>query len=230
MSKNHSPEEIYRRGQQKTAVLSASAKLRHTFETTFAKQSNLRELRRRRIQARENRIVKLIEANKFGNDATEKTITKNLLPKEDIKMLDAFWDTGSQFFKKYVSATVPRATQKLRSISSDWWVKFAKHPRLAFASAALLGGIISFNLIRGSFNYSKNQESEAIPKNYQKGYDLINEYTSDFGSPSKASVVTRSLTPYVSSPRRAIITSTRNIINSNIALSAHKNALGHMRY
>jgi hypothetical protein len=92
----------------------------------------------------------------------------------------------------------------------------------------LIGGVAAVNLIRGSV-VNRSQQS-AIPKEYERGYDLINEYTSNFGSPVKASVVTRVLVPYVSSVRRAVIKNVEGIMKSNPALVAANNAIGHTRY
>jgi hypothetical protein len=224
-----SPTDYYIQAKKIFAVRNANARLRQNIETMYLKQPNTRELRRTNIRKHKKKIVTAVRKNIFGDLATKKAIVKGFTPKSEHVMLDAFWDVGSQFFKQYVSATVPKVTQELKSISSEWWTKFTKHPKLAFAAGALLGGVVSFNLIRGVYNHAIGAES-TIPKNYQKGYDLISEYTSDFGSPVSSSVVTRTLVPYVSSPRRARITSTNAVINSNAALSTHKNAIGHTRY
>jgi hypothetical protein len=215
-----------------TKVYEQGARTRHIFEKEEQK-TPINE--QRRVKTRKNKPTakRIYKEKVFGTKAVHKAIKKNSLPKtpelsKDIAMLDAFWDTSSQFFKKYVSANVPKATQSLKSISSKWWTTFAKHPKLSFAAIGVIGGVTAFNLIRGSF--ADKRQSTAIPKEYERGYDLINEYTSNFGSPVKASVVTRALVPYISSVRRAIIKNVDGIMKSNPALVSANNAIGHTRY
>lgn len=71
----------------------------------------------------------------------------------------------------------------------------------------------------------------AIPREYDRGYDLIQERLTDFGSPVKLSKAAgKTLRPYVSSVRRGTMTTVDATIRKNIALSQYRNAIGHGRY
>jgi hypothetical protein len=225
-------EFYYSNAKSKAEVYNLGPRIRHFCEKEASKFNN-RETRRERIKLERIKTKRATKAKVMGTDAVEKTVVKGLLPKgpeisKDIAMLDAFWDTSSQFFKTYVSATVPKVTQSLKTLSSEWWTKFAKHPKLSFAAMGVIGSVAAVNLIRGSV--ANKEQRSAIPREYERGYDLINEYTSNFGSPVKASVVTRALVPYVSSVRRAIVKNIDGIMKSNPALVSANNAIGHTRY
>jgi len=98
--------------------------------------------------------------------------------------------------------------------------------------------INSFNKIRPRFNptnISNNRPdyrgSSYIPEKYSRGYDTIKESLTDFGSKVKLNKVSSkvNVTPY-NTTRNAFKTSVNSIINSNLALNAHNNAINHTRY
>ena len=219
--------------KQVTSVYAAGARLRWNIEENFNKTSGTVY----KSQGKINTLIKRQrKAKELMDSSVKRTTVKNMLPKDPTKktaaefeMLDQMFDAVSQFYRQHVSSVVSRATSALKGIGSDWWLAFSKHPKLTFAGVMAAGGVVSFNMVRGAFT-EKDKDEGVIPKNYRRGYDLISEYTSDFGSPVKASVITRALNPYISSIRKGLVKSVNSLINSNEALSSSKNAIGHTRY
>lgn len=79
--------------------------------------------------------------------------------------------------------------------------------------------------IAGSFN------GPVIPNEYERGYDLIQERLTDFGSPVKLSKAAgKSIRQYHSSVRSGTLSTVESITRRNIALNQHRHAIGHRRY
>jgi hypothetical protein len=70
-----------------------------------------------------------------------------------------------------------------------------------------------------------------IPKHYDKGYDILKENMTDFGSPVHLlKTAMKTITPYYSTVRKSITSSVNTITNKNLALFLSKHAIGHTRY
>jgi len=86
--------------------------------------------------------------------------------------------------------------------------------------------LVSFN----PYQFSARQ-SAYLPGSYRRGFSEIKELTTDFGSRVHLDkTITKKLMTAINSTRNGFRTNTNAIINRNIALSAHKNAINHMRY
>jgi hypothetical protein len=71
----------------------------------------------------------------------------------------------------------------------------------------------------------------AIPKHYERGYDVMKETMTDFGSPvDLQKTASKTITPYHSSTRRSITTTVKTLTDKNIALFSSKHAINHTRY
>ena len=92
-----------------------------------------------------------------------------------------------------------------------------------------VGGALAFSLVGKITSFSSEP---VIPKKYERGYDILEENLTDFGSPvNLLKAATRStIVPYYSSVRKGVITSTRTIQEKNLALFLNKNAIRHTRY
>lgn len=136
---------------------------------------------------------------------------KSALPMNE--EITRFFDHG----KRLVEGS--RAGQILSKIFEKPWAR-----RTAFIGA----GLYAFNLIEKNSNF---MPSPAIPDHYDQGYDLIKETMTDFGSPvSLAKTASKTLTPYFSTVRKSITTTTRSITEKNLALFSNKHAIRHTRY
>jgi hypothetical protein len=70
-----------------------------------------------------------------------------------------------------------------------------------------------------------------LPKKDKHGYDVMTETLTDFGSPVKLlKTASKIITPYYSSVRKGVITTTGAITNKNMSLYLSKRAIGHTRY
>jgi len=79
--------------------------------------------------------------------------------------------------------------------------------------------------IAGSFN------GPVIPREYDRGYDMIQERLTDFGSPVKLSKAAgKSLRQYHSSIRAGTLTTVESMTRKNISLNQYRHAIGHRRY
>jgi hypothetical protein len=218
------PPKVGFNGQvEQIEVISKNLNRAKKVESRLPKVNDPAKARYKDVERFPRRARFLAKKNAIAESAAKEVI------KTDAQKLDSQLNATLGMIHKYISPTVTKATQSLKSVSSEWLMKFSKHPKLAFAAGSVIGGVTAFNLVRGAFSRKDNNEL-AIPKYYRRGYDLINEYTSDFGSPVKAAVITRALIPYVSSTRRGMIKSVNSVTKSNIALAAHDNAIGHTRY
>ena len=119
---------------------------------------------------------------------------------------------------KKAQDVIKAASTKL--ISNKW-------ARNAAVSAVV---ILAFNTMRDLFSRGIGSNKPAIPREYERGYDIINSY-GDFGSPVKLDKVTsKTITPYYSTVRKAPYTTVRSTIDTNLALSSHASAIRHASY
>ncbi len=124
---------------------------------------------------------------------------------------------------------VKKATSVPQIINTSKLMKFSK-TKIGKGGIMAAIGIVGWNLSQHFFKSVSNPQP-AIPRNYERGYDIINESTTDFGSPVRlASAANKTITPYKSSVRRGFNTTTRAIRDSNAALHLSDNAIRHHHY
>jgi hypothetical protein len=146
-----------------------------------------------------------------------KPLTGKSLFKSDLKMVWNAALTAGEIFKKVKGSAV---AQSKKMWSSKWGRRGIKG----------VGGIVAFNLISGGLSKLLSPQ-RAIPDEYERGYDLISETFTDFGSPIKLQkAAAKVLRPYHSSQRTALNTTVESVINHNYALASSKRAIGHTRY
>ena len=125
---------------------------------------------------------------------------------------------ATQHIKKLAEGSV--AGQKLLKLSQHKWFR-----RSVIGVAAAVG----LSLLEKGMNSFNPQP--AIPKSYERGYDIMNETMTDFGSPIKLSKTTsKIITPYYSSSRRSVTTTTNSVTNRNLSLALSNKAISHTRY
>lgn len=113
-----------------------------------------------------------------------------------------------------------KASKTLTTLASKKWLK----PSLYGIGAILVASLIEKTL-------SGFTPTPAIPKNYERGYDIMEETMTDFGSPIKLlKAASKIITPYYSSVRKGIVTNTDTTIDRNLSLYLSKNAIRHNRY
>lgn len=116
------------------------------------------------------------------------------------------------------------------------WLNKGHNKKFAIAAGIIGAAMFAYNNITNSghkkvISSIKGEYGSIIANKYQRGYDTIKEYMTDFGSPLHlAKTASKTITPYLSSTRRGVITTTNAITNSNQALFASKRAIGHHRY
>lgn len=124
---------------------------------------------------------------------------------------------------------VKKGAATLQRINAGKLMNLAR-TKIGKGGMVLAAGIIGWNLIQHSVKNLFNPQP-AIPRNYDRGYDLLKENLTDFGSPVKlAKTANKTITPYKSTVRKAINTTTKSVTNSNVALALHNNAIKHHHY
>jgi len=125
----------------------------------------------------------------------------------------------SRFFNKLTKES------KIGKTAADLFKKSWAR-KVAGSIAITLAVNLGIGAIRHSF-FPK----PVIPDEYERGYDIMDEYLTDFGSPLNLAKSTHKiLRPYYSTPRSSFKTTVNSVIDRNGALRAHKNAIGHTRY
>lgn len=94
------------------------------------------------------------------------------------------------------------------------------------------GATIAFQFaIQGLSRAIGSFSGPVIPEHYDRGYDVIRDNMTDFGSPLKLSKAAQKvIAPYKSTVRKATYTSVASTVRKNISLSQAANAIGHRRY
>jgi len=129
------------------------------------------------------------------------------------------FQSASRFVKKVRDES--KIGAKTKAVLKNRWFRGA---------AGSVGLAIGFNLAIGLVQKTFFPKP-AIPDEYEKGYDILDEYLTDYGSPlNLAKAAHKALRPYYSSVRSSLYTTTDAVINHNIALTSAKNAIGHTRY
>jgi len=135
--------------------------------------------------------------------------------------------TLTQNFNK--GAVVPKAAATLERVKSWDIMKFGK-TKIGKGGLVAAAGIIGWNMIQHTIKSALTPQP-AIPRNYDRGYDTLNENFTDFNSPvNLAKAANKTITPYKSAVRRGTYTTSRSVIDSNIALKMSKNAIKHHHY
>lgn len=137
---------------------------------------------------------------------------------------------GKEFFIKNVNVTSLSQNIKKLFEGNEFGRRVSK---IAGSKWGKFGIKTSLVMFAGSFIYGaiRPKQENTIPKNYERGYALMNETLTDFGSPVKLDKAAQKvIVPYYSSIRNNIMTSTSAITNNNIALAMSKKAIGHTRY
>lgn len=135
--------------------------------------------------------------------------------------------TYAQYFNR--TAVVTKATQTLQKVIPEKFMNLAR-TKIGKGGLILSAGIVGWNLLSRHFS-GPGPAQPAIPRKWDRGYDIIQEHMTDFGSPVKLhKAANKIITPYKSSVRRATYTTTGAILNDNVALSNSHNAINHHRY
>lgn len=161
---------------------------------------------KRRTEARKAREIK---------DVLDKsTMSGRQKLKQDVGNLYA---TSRNLFEMYK----PKVTLKAQELWSNKWFR---------RGAKGVGGVLAFNLLAGGIRRLVTP-NRPIPEQYDRGYDVLKEYMTDFGSPLHlAKAAQKSLRQYHSTTRRALNTTVESVISKNYALASSRNAIGHTRY
>ncbi|MCK9429419.1 MAG: hypothetical protein M0R17_05405 [Candidatus Omnitrophica bacterium] len=139
------------------------------------------------------------------------------------------YDKAALRINEYVSTTSNKTRKLLegnkagRLLTQIANKKYGKHILIA------AGTLLASSLI-GKITQYKSEP--VIPKNYDRGYDIMNETLTDFSSPvNLLKATTRSnIMPYYSSVRKGTVTSVRSVQERNLSLFLNKHAIGHTRY
>lgn len=109
--------------------------------------------------------------------------------------------------------------------------QFIKNPWVKRVAGIGLS-VVAYNMASSGLKRVFGQnENKAIPDEYERGYDIISENITDFGSPVNLSkAAQKTITPYYSTVRKAVYTNVNTVINSNLSLTLSKKAIGHTRY
>lgn len=120
--------------------------------------------------------------------------------------------------KKLIEGT--KAGQAITKIASKPWVK---------RSLFIGGSIAALSMVEKAM--TTFNPKPAIPEHYEKGYDVMRQTMTDFGSPvNLLKTASKTITPYYSTVRKSITTTTKTVTDRNIALFNSKNAIRHTRY
>lgn len=126
-------------------------------------------------------------------------------------------------------AVVEKATATLQRINSSKLMNLAR-TKIGKGGMIAAAGIIGWNLAQHTLK-SVMMPQPAIPRNYERGYDLIKEQMTDFGSPvNLAKAANKVIQTNKSTVRRGVYTTTRAVRNRNLALSLSDNAIRHHQY
>lgn len=127
------------------------------------------------------------------------------------------------------SVVKEKSAATLHHISSSKLMNLARS-KIGKGGLVAAAGLVGWNLIQHSIK-AATMPSPAIPRNYDRGYDILRNNMTDFGSPVKlAKAAAKIITPYKSAVRRGTYTTCRSVRNKNIALRMSDNAIGHHKF
>ena len=90
--------------------------------------------------------------------------------------------------------------------------------------------VVGLNMMRASIKHFSGRDRQRLPEDYDRGYDVLRESITDFGSPHKAKVAHKTMMPYYSTERKSRHTTVESMIAKNPALALSRQAIGHGRY
>lgn len=125
-----------------------------------------------------------------------------------------------------------KSTGKRFNLESPFMIKAKSYLGKKWVRRGLIGvgAVIGFNLVRDRIARAF-APSRAIPEEYERGYDNIDEQLTDFGSPlNLAKAAHKVIVPYYSTVRSSLRTNVNTVLNHNLALRLSRNAIGHTRY
>lgn len=163
-----------------------------------------------------------------------KDATKDIAPKVNLSMQSAreAWKRTSkgildfrpnvtqatQHIKQLMEGNA--AGQKLLKLSQNKWFR---------KSVVGVGVAVGLSMLKNTLNGF--DPKPVIPSSYDRGYDVMNQTMTDFGSPVKlAKTAAKIITPYYSSVRKGVVTTTKAVTNKNLSLALSSKAIGHTRY
>ena len=141
----------------------------------------------------------------------------------------AKWRSSKTYIKTWAKESViPFATQELKHLNENIIMRFSKST-WGKTSAKIGFGLLGIYMVKGIWDRLHGDGQNHVQRRYKRGYHLLKEELTDFGSPvnlgKTASMV---LMPYHSSTRSGMITTVRSTIESNQMLSTK--AINHTRY
>lgn len=126
-------------------------------------------------------------------------------------------------------AVVEKATASLQRIKSSTLMNLAR-TKIGKGGLIVAAGLVGWNLIQHAIK-SIGPVQPAIPRNYERGYDLIKESTTDFSSPvNLAKAANKVIKTNKSAVRRGVYTNTRAVRDRNMSFYLHDNAIRHHHY
>lgn len=136
------------------------------------------------------------------------------------------------------------ATFGTKGIKDEFIPKFIKNSKYYGKASVILKNkwarrgiqiglsIAIFNITRSALDkITKPFQQPVIPEHYDKGYDIIRENMTDFGSPINLARAThKQINQYHSTSRKTTYTTVDTVKNNNLALRASKRAIRHTEY
>jgi len=170
-----------------------------------------------------------------------KNVIQSSTVKATLNAADIKGEKTLSALEKLVSDGKIKVAAELKSASNSFTKLVGKRPIVSKVVVGSAIALISFNFIKNKVNRLFSQDTSQrkspygliepiIPDYYNRGYDSIKENLTDFGSPVKSTVAQKTITPYKSSVRRAVKTTTNSVMRKNMALTMHSNAIQHNRY
>lgn len=181
--------------------------------------------RRKRYVTEQLERTRMLNAQKAIKTA-EKKLETNFVKKETVERIkenvDVLQKAIDSKAKENLIKDTKGAVQLAKAFFKNPWTKRV----LAMGTA-----VVAFNLVSTAISKIYRPESRAIPEEYSRGYDILRDNMTDFGSPlSSARAAQKTITPYYSTVRNAMYTTVNSTINKNYSLMASKNAIKHTRY
>ena len=164
----------------------------------------------------------------------KENVLKNVIEEKRYEEWETYVKNPTRNLSKDIKAVLEKGQQSVKSFFKDG--DFARKTKLfwsknRWARGAAKGLATTLALNLGLSLIRKTFQGPAIPSEYEKGYDIISSYATDFGSPLKLSKAAhKALRPYHSTVRNSIRTNVNAVINKNMALYSNQTAIGHMRY
>jgi len=151
------------------------------------------------------------------HDIAKKPVTKKSVTKifKNNPSMANFNKTLSTFLKNNKKGILGGS-----AVIAGMWILNKSHKQNRRPNISVNQGGISFG-----------RSSAYIPDSYKKGFNEIKEMTTDFGSKVHLDkTISKVMISPPNTTRQHFTTNTNSVINSNLALNAHSNAINHTRY